>query len=164
MGSDEMLMMKYREGSEEAFNLLYERYSSTVYGYIRRHLRQEEVDDFFQKVWRQLHEKRLLYNDQPFAPWFFVLIKNLLIDEYRALGRFERDRRKNRIDHLPVDQQKLDVEVLLEELPPESAELVRKYYLEEVSYENLERELGISQATLRQRLSRAIRTLRGRLV
>ena len=53
-----------------------------------------------------------------------------------------------------------DVEELLSKLPPESAELVRKYYLEGISYEELEISSGLSQTNLRQRLSRAIRTIR----
>ncbi len=150
--SDEELMNQYKEGSEDSFMLLYEKYSSLVYGYIRKRLRASEADDFYQKVWRQLHEKRHLYRDQPFAPWFFVMIRNLLTDEYRALGK--------KLPEIPSEEEITDISEYLEALNPESRALVEKYYLDEKSYEELEKETGLSQTTLRQRLSRAMRSLK----
>ena len=156
-------MTAYQKGSEEAFNRLYEKYSSMVYGFIKRRLRDSEADDFYQKVWRHLHEKRGLYGGQPFLPWFFVMIRHLLIDEYRSLGR--KAERPGADEYIEKMYQKIEgtsdeVEELLRKLPAESAELVRKYYLEDLSYEELGKESGLSQTNLRQRLSRAIRSLR----
>lgn len=161
--TDENLMDAYREGSEEAFISLYEKYSPLVYGFIRRRLRDSEVEDFYQKVWRQLHEKRHLYRGQAFLPWFFVMIRHLLIDEYRSLGRKkDRPQSADYIESLYARSEDgtLDVEELLADLPPETSELVRKYYIEDLSYAEIEKETGLSQTTLRQRLSRAIRSLR----
>lgn len=156
-------MTAYQKGSEEAFNRLYDKYSPMVYGFIRKRLRDPESEDFYQKVWRHLHEKRDLYKGQPFLPWFFVMIRHLLIDEYRSLGRKkERPGADEYIERMyeKIEGTPEDVEELLKKLSPESADLVRKYYLEEISYEELEKESGLSQTNLRQRLSRAIRSLR----
>ena len=162
MRSDEDLMKAYQKGSEEAFGQLYEKFSPMVYAFIRRRLRDSEAEDFFQKVWRQLHEKRSLYHDQPFAPWFFVMIRNLLIDEYRSLARKKVEKSDELIEKLYAKEEsnESDIEELLLHLSPDSRDLVRKYYLEGISYEELERESGLSQTNLRQRLSRAIRGLR----
>jgi RNA polymerase sigma-70 factor, ECF subfamily len=161
--TDEALMRQYQAGNEDAFNALYQKYSPLVWSFIRKRLRASEAEDFYQKVWRQLHEKRLLYGDQPFAPWFFVLMRHLLIDEYRSLGRRKefQDLLLEQIHGMEdKDQQVLE---LLKELPENTADLVRKYYLEGVSYEELEIETGLSQTNLRQRLSRALRGLREKL-
>jgi len=161
--TDESLMEAYQRGSEEAFNRLYDKYSPMVYGFIMKRLRDSEAEDFYQKVWRHLHEKRDLYKGQPFLPWFFVLIRHLLIDEYRSLGRKkERPGTDEYIERMyeKAEGTPEDVEELLRKLPPESADLVRKYYLEGISYEELELTSGLSQTNLRQRLSRAIRTIR----
>jgi RNA polymerase sigma-70 factor (ECF subfamily) len=162
MKSDEEWMREYQQGSEEAFGQLYEKYADQVYGFIRRRLRDSEAEDFYQKVWRHLHEKRSLYKEQPFAPWFFVMIRNLLTDEYRSLGRRNgkefQDSLLEKIYHQSSDGP--DVDELLMSLPLETQELVRKYYLEGVSYEELETQTGLSQMNLRQRLSRALRGLR----
>lgn len=159
--SDEELMQLYRGGDESAFNRLYEKYSPMVYGYIRKRLRPNEAEDFYQKVWRHLHEKRSLYHDQPFGPWFFVLIRHLLIDEYRSLARrSEKEFQSELIEKIYQGNERLDVSDELNQLSPEVRQLVEKYYLEGVSYEELEQESGLSQTNLRQRISRGLRSLR----
>lgn len=163
MKTDEEWMKEYQKGSEEAFGVLYEKYSPMVFGFIRKRMRESEVEDLYQKVWRQLHEKRELYKDQPFAPWFFVMIKHLLIDEYRSLGRRNNKEFNDELIDKIYHQSGSDIEEMLELLPEESRDLVRKYYLEGVSYEELENQTGLSQTNLRQRLSRALRGLRNKL-
>lgn len=161
MRTDEQLMREYQNGSEEAFGLLYEKYSSMVYGFIQKKIRPSEVEDLYQKVWRRLHEARGTFRDQPFAPWFFVMIRNLIIDEYRSQGRRnERFVKEEIVERLYSPQEESEVDELLEKLPPDSRELVKKYYLEGITYEELESETGLSQTNLRQRLSRAVRSLR----
>lgn len=165
MKTDEQLMREYMQGSEVAFGQLYEKYSPMVYGFIRKRLRTSESEDFYQKVWRQLHEKRNLYQDQPFAPWFFVMMKHLLIDEYRSLGRLDKKEFQDELIEKIYHQDLTDdgLEELLQTLPKETQDLVRKYYLEGFSYEELVQETGLSQTNLRQRLSRALRGLRNKL-
>lgn len=161
MKADEQLMREYQAGSEEAFGLLYEKYCPMVYAFIKKRMRLSEQEDLFQKVWRQLHEKRHLYNDQPFAPWFFVMIRHLLIDEYRSLGRRGRELKNDLFEHdLATQTQDSIIEEILSALPDDSRDLVKKYYLDEISYEELEISTGLSQGNLRQRLSRALRGLR----
>lgn len=164
MMSDEDLMKKYQTGDEAAFNELYLKYSPMVYSYIRKRLRESEAEDFYQKVWRRLHEKRHLFQDQPFAPWFFVMIRHLLVDEYRSLGKkSSRDAEEELKEKIYSPQAAVEVSDKLNLLPNDVRELVEKYYLEGVSYEELERETGLSQTGLRQRLSRAMRALRAKL-
>lgn len=153
-------MREYQQGSERAFETLYVKYSPMVYAFIKRRLRESEAEDLYQKVWRQLHEKREVYKDQPFAPWFFVMIRHLLIDEYRSLGRRKVENPDELIEKIYSQETEPEVEDLLARLPDETRELVRKYYLEGISYEDLEKETGLSQTNLRQRLSRALRGLR----
>ncbi len=165
---DEDLMLSYKSGRVEAFNELYERYSRQVYGYLKKRLSGPDIDDAYQKVWRHLHEKRELYLDQPFAPWFFVMIRHLVIDEYRSKARRQghehQDELVEKIYAAKNDEQALDVEELLSELSPDTAQLVRQYYLEGVSYAELEQTTGLSQAGLRQRLSRALKGLRHKVM
>ncbi len=162
MKTDEDWMRDYQAGSEEAFGRLYEKYSPMVYGFIKKRMRESEAEDLYQKVWRQLHEKRALYKDQPFAPWFFVMIRHLLIDEYRSLGRKNSKEFQDELIEKIYAEEVINVEELLQTLPQETQDLVRKYYLEGFSYEELEQETGLSQVNLRQRLSRALKGLRSK--
>lgn len=162
--SDEELMKRYQNGDESAFNALYNKYSPMVYGYIRKRLRPNEAEDFYQKVWRHLHEKRSLYHDQPFGAWFFVLIRHLLIDEYRSLGRrSEKEFQTELIEKIYASTERTDVTDELNQLPEDVKLLVEKYYLDGVSYEELEQETGLSQTNLRQRISRGLRALRKKI-
>ena len=129
MISDETLMKSYKKGEEEAFNALYGRYSSMVYAYARKRLSAVDIDDFYQSVWRHLHEKREAYSDQPFAPWFFVMIRNLLFDEYRSKARRKKLMDTEVIPELSENHGP-EIDDILKTLPEETAILVRKYYLE----------------------------------
>lgn len=162
--TDEELMHRYQKGEEAAFNALYEKYSPMVYGFIKKRIRPNEVDDLYQKVWRRLHEKKDLFRDQPFAPWFFVLIRHLLIDEYRSLGkRNENEFQSELIEKIYANSERQAVSEELSHLSPDLRDLVEKYYLDGVSYEQLEKETGLSQTNLRQRLSRGLKNLRKKL-
>jgi RNA polymerase sigma-70 factor (ECF subfamily) len=162
MKTDEELMRAYCGGSEEAFGHLYEKYSPMVWAFLRKRIRPSEREDLFQKIWRKLHEKRSLYKDQPFAPWFFVLMRHQLIDEYRSLDRKDfRDIKDKLIESVyNKEEAPSDLTEILHSLPPEAKELIHKYYIDGVSYEELENETGLSQMNLRQRLSRAMKHLR----
>lgn len=159
---DQKLMRLYQDGDESAFNRLYEKYSPLVFGYLSRKIRDDEVEDLYQKVWRTLHEKRDLYSDQPFAPWFFVMIRNLLVDEYRRLGR-RRTTLASPVMEEVSESHDHDLESLLSFAGPEGRELIEKYYLEEKSYSYLSQELGKSQESLRQKVSRALGKIRENL-
>ena len=165
MKTDEELMREYQSGSEEAFGLIYEKYHGMVFAFIKKRMRESEAEDLYQKVWRQLHEKRGLFKDQPFAPWFFVMIRNLVIDEYRSLGRRNSKEFQDQLLEKIYSQEASghDLEEILATLPAETRNLVQKYYLDGTSYEDLEKETGLSQSNLRQRLSRTLRGLRNKL-
>lgn len=163
MKSDELWMREYRDGSEEAFGVLYEKYHAMVYAFVKKRMRESEAEDVYQKVWRKLHESRMHFQDQPFLPWLFVLMRHVVIDEYRSLGRRNANEFKDELIekiYAGTESNEKDVESILAHLPQETADLVRKYYLEGVSYEELEKTTGMSQTNLRQRLSRALRGLR----
>jgi len=116
---------------------------------------------FFKKYGESFMKKDISTMANHLAHGFFVLIRHLLIDEYRSLGRRARDRENQLFDDSAMTFQDKDlIEDLLLNLPQDARELVQKYYLEEMSYEELESASGLSQANLRQRLSRAIRGLR----
>jgi RNA polymerase sigma factor (sigma-70 family) len=159
--SDEELMRSYQSGSESAFEALYRQWSPKVWAFIRRRLKGSEAGDLYQKVWRQLHEKRELYKGQPFGPWFFVLIRHLLIDEYRYLGR-RREFHSELMERLAQQQEpeKSDLEELLGGLSPEVRRLVSDHYLQGLEYSELAGSTGLTEANIRQKISRGIRGIR----
>jgi len=78
-------MNLYQRGDIEAFNFLYDKYKSLVYGYLHKRVdKRTEVDEIFQDVFLRLHHSRSQYKSEfPFEPWLFAVLRNSLIDRYR---------------------------------------------------------------------------------
>lgn len=155
------MMVLYCGDDQEAFYALYRKFSPVIYGYLRKKLAASEVDDAFQNFWRHLHEHRRSYKNQPVGPWLFVIVKNLVVDQYRSSGR--RSKLLGELNSVAAnssDNKQIDIDSILHHLPDQSQTLVRKYYLEGFSFSDLEKETGLSQMSLRKRLSRVMSELR----
>lgn len=155
------MMVLYQADDQDAFVKLYEKYSPVVYGYLKKKLPPSEIEDAYQNVWKHLHEKRSLYGQQPFGAWFFAIIKNLIVDQYRSQAR--KNRLVEKFSETLKDSsvfEKEDLNSILSSLPASSKELVKKYFIEGYSYSDLEKETGMSQIGLRKRLSRVISSLK----
>ena len=79
------LMGLYQRGDIEAFNCLYNKYKSLVYGYLYKKVNSRtDVDEIFQDVFLRLHRSRSRYKSEfPFKPWLFAVLRNSLIDYSR---------------------------------------------------------------------------------
>lgn len=91
------LMILYQRGDIEAFNCLYDKYKSMIYGYLYKRVdKHNEVDEIFQDVFLRLHQSRLRYKSEfPFEPWLFTVLRNSLIDYYR--------KKKKEYANVPLD-------------------------------------------------------------
>lgn len=78
-------MQTYAEGDAEAFNALYERHKSRIFGYLFGKLKNHaEAEEVFQMVFLKLHKARGNYRrDIPFLPWIFTITRNTMIDHLR---------------------------------------------------------------------------------
>lgn len=75
-----------KEGERDALRLLYMRYSSNVYGYIRSIVRDEkEAEDLTQHVFLKLITVIVKYDDRgvPFSGWLLRLARNVALDHLR---------------------------------------------------------------------------------
>jgi len=162
------LMVLYQEGDIEAFNCLYEKYKSLVYGYLHKRVdNRTEVDEIFQDVFLRLHHSRSRYkNEFPFKPWLFAVLRNSLIDYYRKKRKEYHD---VPLDGLEVTPSALRVEDKhnLDGLLPKDADLSKSQrqvielrYGEDFSFEEIADSLGITSSNARQLVSRALKRLR----
>jgi RNA polymerase sigma-70 factor (ECF subfamily) len=162
------LMRLYQKGDIEAFNCLYDRYRSMVYGYlIKRVYNRTDVDEIFQDVFFRLHRSRLRYKSEyPFKPWLFVVLRNSLIDYFRKKGK---DYNQVPLDHLGANHSALKHEDRhdMGGLLPENAGLNEKQrkavelrYGEDFSFDEIAQRLETTSANARQLVSRALRKLR----
>lgn len=161
-------MTLYQGGDIEAFNCLYDKYKSLVYGYLCNRVNMRtDVDEIFQDVFLRLHHSRLRYkNEYPFEPWLFAVLRNSLIDYYRKKRKEYKD---VPLDNLETTPSTLQVEDKhnLDGLLPEDANLSKSQrqaielrYGKDFSFEEIAHRLETTPANARQLVSRALRRLR----
>jgi RNA polymerase sigma factor (sigma-70 family) len=90
--TDEQLMLAYAADDMEAFEVLYQRHKSRVFGFLMRRLKdQTESEEVFQTVFSKLHISRGTYRQQiPFLAWLFTIAKNAIIDHVRKKESYRK--------------------------------------------------------------------------
>lgn len=83
--SDEALMIRYRDGDAQAFEVLYARHKGPLYRYLRRQCDNvAHAEELFQDVWMKLIGARARYESRAkFTTYLYHLAHNRLIDYYR---------------------------------------------------------------------------------
>ena len=83
---DQLLISRYLEGNEDAFEVLYERYHKAIYAYLHKLLPGQSalIDDTFQKTWLKVIRYLPRYQDQNnFLSWTIKISRNLAYDHFR---------------------------------------------------------------------------------
>ncbi len=85
-------MAAYVGGDTEAFEILYGRHRSRVFGFLMSKLgSRNEAEDVFQMTFAKLHKSRHQYRqDIPFLPWIFTMARNTMIDHIRKKGTHDK--------------------------------------------------------------------------
>jgi RNA polymerase sigma-70 factor (ECF subfamily) len=85
--SDEELMLRTQRGNVHAFELLFERYRSRVFGFILRMLngQRQEAEDLMQDIFIKLFKAREMYEPRAkFATWLFTIVRNHCLNFVRS--------------------------------------------------------------------------------
>ena len=162
------LMVLYQGGDVEAFNCLYDKYRSLVYGYLYKRVgTRAEVDEIFQDVFLRLHHSRSRYKSElPFEPWLFAVLRNSLVDYYR---KKRKESHGVSLDGLEVVPSALQVEDKhnLDELLPKDTDLsnsqrraIELRYGKDFSFKEIADTLETTSSNARQLVGRALKKLR----
>ena len=171
---DDVLIQKVLGGDESAFAVLMERYAdlvfSVVVGIVRNETDAADVtQEAFVRAYRALPRFR---GDSKFSSWLYRIAVN------RSLTFIKKRKRRDRqvdielgphieasaLEERPAsDPEKLVldsefrrlVREAVEELPPKYRAAVTLFYIEERSYKEVARTLGIPMGTLKTHLHRA---------
>jgi RNA polymerase sigma-70 factor (ECF subfamily) len=170
--SDEELL-----GSEdpEAFGVFYDRHVKTLLGYFARRTGNPEVaadltaETFASAI---VAKRRFRAGGAPAAAWLFTIASRRLADYHRH-GRVEqRMRRTLEMERRPVSAEDAEMirlladdatGTLLADLPADQRDAVVAHVVEDRGYEELAGELHLSEATVRQRVSRGLSAMRRRM-
>ena len=161
----------------EAFGVFYRRHVDAVLAFFRVRTGDPELAaDLMAETFAAalLAAPRFKRRREPAVAWLFTIGRRKLIDSWRR-GKVEDAARRKlglepielddgglaRIDAL-VDEERdpLPLIELMNQLPPDQREALRMRVLDEREYAEIASELSCSEAVIRQRVSRATRTLR----
>ena len=177
---DAALMLRYRAGDLQAFELLYARHKGPLYRYLQRLCRDQDVaNDLFQEVWSKVIASRERYEPRAqFNTFLFRIAHNCAVDYFRRAGRQQIGRMDDvgeLEDSLPdtpasrPDVQASEAQVrasfqqALQQLPAEQREAFLLYEESGLSLEDVGRVTGVAMETAKSRLRYAFRKLRSAL-
>jgi RNA polymerase sigma factor (sigma-70 family) len=173
--SDVELLHAARSGDAAAFDAFYRRHREVVLAYCAQRVRNPEpaadlMAEAFTAALTAVHDRSRPLPDVPVA-WLFTIAHRKLIDSHRR-GRVE-DEARRRLELEPLVLDDADIERIEEiafrtdvatelarKLPPDQLEALRARVLEERAYPEIAEELRCSEAVVRKRVSRALKTLR----
>ena len=173
---DHELVRLIGSGKEQAFAELFARHGALVLGYARRFVaRQEIAEEISQDVWVKVVKQAVHFKGEGVVPWLLAITRNASLDFLRSRDRsslsFEQlsetrefeDLSRESVEALLVDAERMkELRSALEGLPDAQRAALMMWMTEEMSYEQIARELATSVASVKSLLFRARQTLAGR--
>lgn len=104
--ADELLMLQYAQGDQQAFATLYRRHKNSLYRYFLRQMPDQAVaEELYQEVWSKLIKASSRYQvTSQFRTWLYAIAHNVLIDYYRS-STTQQKVIANNIEALEQDKQ-----------------------------------------------------------
>ena len=158
------------------FGAVFDRHATTLYRFLVRRVGPDEADGLLGEVFRIAFERRHTYDvARPDArPWLYGIGTNLLAKHRRSEERRLRAtarlvaRRPHAVDIADGVAASLDAATLwprvsdvISELPDGERDVLLLFVWEELGYDEVASSLGIPIGTVRSRLNRVRRRLRG---
>jgi RNA polymerase sigma factor (sigma-70 family) len=174
-GSDRTLLQLTHAGDPLAFDAFYRRHRQWVLAYFARRTSPENAADLTAETFAASLEQTRAGKipDSPPA-WLLTVAHNKLIGTYRRGSVETAARQRLGMERLELNDADLErvleigseIDILAElrtHLPEDQALALQARFLEEQSYEAIADRLQVSEATARQRVSRALKALRRRM-
>ncbi len=182
---DAQLMLRVREGDEESFRVLLEKYRNPLVHFLRRMVQDAGAsEELAQEVFLRIYRARGSYEaSAKFTTWMFRIASHLAINwlrderHERAAERLDAGRTTERElpvrelkDSRPLVEQDMVYETRLQEirdsiaaLPAKQRAAVLMHKYEEMGYSQIAQALECSESAVKSLLFRAYETLRARL-
>ena len=166
--SDARLVARCRDGDDDAWRELVERFSRYVYAIAIQAFRlsEQDAEDVFQEVFARVYERlESLREDEAIRPWIAQLTRRICIDR---LGLGSREARAD-ADEVPdvADEdvlaqleQAFDVHDALAGLPEYCREILDRFFARDESYRAIGEALELPAGTIASRISRCLVRLR----
>ena len=177
-------MLAYRDGDEDAFVALFNRYNVRIFNYFHRHLADRTTsEDLLQNTFLKVHRQRKSYQPSAaFSTWIFTIATNLLRDH------LDKTRRRDNLNELTAakdsagigggstesvpEQSRKSVEddyaekemahhlsQAIQSLPFDQKEVILLAKYGEFRYEEIAKILNITTGAVKVRVHRAMKNL-----
>lgn len=180
--SDEQVVARYREGEEEAFELLVRRFRMELFHFLLRFVNNRAAaEDLFQETFLQVHLSIETFDvTRNFKPWLFTIGANKARDWLRrnsrqqaaplsALVNSSQDNGRTFVDlleaDLPLPMEDLEkqetrelVQDVVDALPDHLREVLLLAYFNHFAYKEIASMLSIPLGTVKSRLHAAVGT------
>ncbi|KAA8476598.1 RNA polymerase sigma-70 factor (ECF subfamily) [Arcticibacter tournemirensis] len=166
------LLKRVSTGDPDAFRILYEHYSPSVYSFIRKYLRSSELSDdicqnVFVKIWEQREQMSSVLD---FSAWVFTIAKRQSLDFLKRAAT-EQSAMNIILQNYPSDNDRLDSAYQLEEymnfiekvllrMPPQTQHVFNLCRQQSKSYEEAASELGVTRNAIKKHMVRSMKILK----
>jgi RNA polymerase sigma factor (sigma-70 family) len=172
---DDAALLREGDRAAEAFAVFYRRHVEAILRFFaKRRVDVTDAGDLTAEVFAAALMARCRYREDIGAAraWLLGIAAHKLADRGRRWAREQSARQRLGLEAIELTERDIaDYELLcadeatsaLSELPAGQRELVHARVVEGRDYKTIARENGLSEATARQRVSRGLAALRGRL-
>jgi RNA polymerase sigma-70 factor (ECF subfamily) len=173
--SDSFLLAALKNGNEEAFELLFNKYSGRLYHVAKQYVYDHDeileiVQEVFFKVWAN-HSK--IKPELPFVPYLARIAKNLLINQSKrqiiersylnSLSKEDYIENEQATGQTHYNEVSNIVDTVVESFPTKRQEVFLLSRKKGLSIKEISRELGISESTVENHINKALKVLRQQL-
>lgn len=174
---DQEFIKEYLLGDQEAFRVLVEKYTPSIYNFSRRFVGLDYADDITQdifiKIWKNI--KRFDVDRASFKTWIFTITRNTITDYLRKrkmINFSSLDNEREFFTDNIVDEEILPDEVLvkledkellnslIDKLPNNYKEVLILYYQEDMTFKEIGELLDKPLNTVKSYHHRALIALR----
>ena len=159
---DDELVARTRRGEMEAFEALYRRHSSAIFGLALRMLQNRaDAEDMLQDIFLQAYDRLPSFEGRSaFGTWLYRLSVNRCLDHLRSRGAKEQSRTEpltyefsGRVS--TVGLRGLELERAIGELPPSSRAAFLLHHVAGFDHKEVGEMLGIAVGTSKSLVHRA---------
>lgn len=172
---DNELILLLKQSNQEAFTTLYKKYWKQVYNFSRLYLTsqsivEEVVQEVFIKVWES---RDFMREDDNFKGLLFIITRNLIFnihrknlneDFYKMTVLSAMENSYNIEEEIEAKNLGEYIDLLIADLPPRRREVFNLSRKKNKSYKEIAELLNISERTVENQISEALKYLRRNIV
>jgi RNA polymerase sigma-70 factor (ECF subfamily) len=170
--SEEQIVAALRQKNRDAVGILYDKYSSLLFGIIARIVKNDEtaedlLQEVFVKVWKNIDSYDPV--KAKLVTWMGNIARNLAIDKIRSKDYKNSIQNQDIEDYVNIiednptsgfNPEHIGVKEMLDKLPLEHKELIDMVYFKGYTQAEASEKLGIPLGTVKTRIRTAINNLR----